>query len=138
MKHNFGEARFVVMLSVALILIVGTVGVSSASALEESVNPMGSRSQVSFGLPCATNQQIQALSKPDITGLASRTICSLYNDTVTTAQSLVSGSFVLQNLPWAPMLVVLVLFGFLALSGWCAWKMKDYRPRKKYHIGRTI
>jgi hypothetical protein len=138
MKHSFGEARLVVFLSVALILIVGTAGVSSASALEESGNPIGSRSQVSIGLPCATNQQVQALSKPDITGLASRTICSLYNDTVTTAQSLVSENLVLQNLPWAPVLVALVLIGFLALSGWCAWKMKDYRPRKKYHIGRTI
>ncbi len=138
MKSWTASKSFLVYLLIALWIIFGLLNPGPAAAFEVSLSPVVSGRLSNPGNPCLPAQPAQNSTNQDITSRASRTICKLYSDTAFAARSLFSGNGVLPYIPWAPVLVGLVLACFLALAGFCAWKMKGYRPRRKYRIGRVI
>jgi hypothetical protein len=130
--------RLVLFLSIVLIIIVGLPSSGPAAAFGEFGDAVGARSLTSAGFPCETKQQDQSSSHQGNSSPASNTFCRLYTTTVSTARSFFSNGGEYQYLPWVPALVGLFLVSFLALAGWCAWITRNNRPRRKYHIGRTI
>jgi hypothetical protein len=97
-----------------------------------------SAAPASTGFPCKSDPLPQNPARPDLPSPAQQALCRLYADVADEARSLFSGNAGSQYLPWAPMLVALVVICFLAVAALSARKMKDYRPRRKYKIGRTI
>jgi len=138
MKNSMDARRLVLFVSIVLIVIVGLPSSGSAAASGEGGVTVGARTLTSPGFPCKIGPQDQPSSPPGNSLPAYNTICRLYSSGVSTARSLISNGNAFQNLPWAPALVGMVLVSFLALAGWCAWKTRGYRPRRKYNIGRTI
>ncbi len=123
-----------------LLLIVALVlahpGYAAARG-EENI-PGASGTLYSPADTCKTQSPSQAGGKEEVPQIAADTLCRLADTTRDAARSLFGSGSVFQFLPWAPMLVGVILAGLLALGGWCAWKMKGYRPRRKYKIGRVI
>ncbi len=137
MKHNVGTRWWFVSWSIAMIMIVVLASPGLAAGDGVSGDRIHSQSPNPIGNPCDTKKPVQTSNQQSLSSLASGTLCQLENS-ASRARSLFSGVDSFQYLPWASILVGLVLLTFFALAGWCAWKTKDYRPRRKYHIGRTI
>ncbi len=138
MNHHFDARRLVLIFTLVLLLVAGLPGSGPAAAYGGSGLPIVDKPLTSPGFPCGIAQPAQKHSDQTITSLASSTFCRIYTTTLTAERSLFGGAGGFQYLPWAPTLVGLVVLSFFALAGWCAWKMKGYRPRRKYHIGRMI
>lgn len=138
MTHTDNAARFVVIASIVLTMILGLLNFGSAAAWGESGNPVISRASIKPGNPCSMKQPAQVPASQSLTSLASNTFCDLYLTVAATDRTLFAGNPGIQYLPWAPILVGMVLVCFLILGGWCSWKMRGYRPRRKYNIGRVI
>jgi hypothetical protein len=137
-KLHVNTRRWLVSSLLVLIMIVGSASPAFASGYGVSRDLVYLPAPISIGYPCEIKQPDHTSLPQGVSSFASNTLCRLYVNTASTARSLFSGVDPIQYLPWAPTLVGLVLLSFLALAAWCAWKMKDYRPHRKYHIGRTI
>ncbi len=138
MNHK-SDARYgAILVSIALIVIAVLPSPAYSAAPGGSNHPVYARTRTGPVFACGTGKPDHASMPPQNSSPAANSLCRLYSSTVSTARSLFSNGGVFQNIPWAPALVGAVLVSFLALAGWCAWKTRGYRPRRKYKIGRTI
>ena len=138
MKNCLYTRRLVLLLSIVLIIMVGLPMHGPAAAYGEFDDSAGARSLIIPGSFCTTGRQDQSPSTSENSSPASSALCRLYTTTLSTARSLFSNGDGSPYLPWAPALIGLILVSFFVLAGWCAWKMRGHRPRRKYNIGRTI